>query len=113
MPASHKTKIAIGKCHRLIEERTNLTKFDASVLMADILKILEKDWVLEARQETADTIIRIVNDQLKNEKIDAKFKVRKLTNKGVEVSAVIGNRILGEDETPEEDEDGRAAEERT
>jgi len=103
MPASHKTKIAIGKCHRLIEERTNLKKWDATVLMADILKILEKDWVLEARQETADTIIRIVNDQLKNEKIDAKFKLRKLTNKGVEVSAVIGNRMLGEDETSEED----------
>ena len=112
MPASHKTKIAIGKCHRLIEERTNLKKWDATVLMSDILKILEKDWVLEARQETADTILRIVNDQLKSEKIDAKFKVRKLTNKGVEVSAVIGNRMLGEDATPEEDEDGRAAEER-
>lgn len=112
MAASHKTKIAIGKCHRLIEERTNLKKWDATVLMSDILKILEKDWVLEARQETADTIIRIVNDQLKNEKIDAKFKVRKLTNKGVEVSAVIGNRMIGEDETSEEDENGRAAEER-
>ena len=112
MAASHKTKIAIGKCHRLIEERTNLKKWDATVLMSDILRILEKDWVLEARQETADTIIKIVNDQLKGEKIDAKFKVRKLTNKGVEVSAVIGNRMLGEDETSEEDENGRAAEER-
>lgn len=112
MAASHKTKIAIGKCHRLIEERTNLKKFDASVLMSDILKILEKDWVLEARQETADTILRIVNDQLQREKIDAKFKLRKITNKGVEVSAVIGNRMLGEDETSEEDENGRAAEER-
>lgn len=112
MPASHKTKIAIGKCHRLIEERTNLSKWDAMVLMSDILKILEKDWVLEARNETADTILRIVNDQLKGEKIDAKFKVRKLTNKGVEVSAVIGNRMLGEDETSEEDENGRAAEEK-
>lgn len=112
MPASHKAKIAIGKCYKFIEERTNLNKLDAKVLMADILKILEKDWVLEARQETADTIIRIVNDQLKNEKVDAKFKVRKLTNKGVEVSAVIGNRMLGEDEVSEEDEDGRAAEER-
>lgn len=112
MPASHKTKIAIGKCHRLIEERTNLTKFDASVLMSDILKILEKDWVLEARQETADTILRIVNNQLKGEKIDAKFKLRKITNKGVEVSAVIGNRMLGEDETSEEDKNGRAAEEK-
>lgn len=104
MAVSHKTKIAIGKCHRLIEERTNLTKFDASVLMSDILKILEKDWVLEARQETADTILSIVNHQLKNEKIDAEFKIRKITNKGVEVvevSAVFGNRMLGEDETSE------------
>lgn len=104
MPASHKTKIAIGKCHRLIEERTNLSKWDATVLMSDILKILEKAWVLEARNETADTILRIVNDQLKGEKIDAKFKLRKITNKGVEVSAVIGNRMLGEDETSEENE---------
>ena len=71
--ASHKTKIAIGKCRRLIEERTNLSKLDATVLMADILKIRDKYWVPEIRKETTDTILKRVNDQLKSRNEDAGF----------------------------------------